>query len=462
MNTASFKRSCGRFFTHYGMLAVLVLLCIYYSWATSTWHEPRGAEAGRHAAAQIAHRDQTGPVLIVARLGDASAQFANALEESLEAKGVPIAGKIQGDPRAVRQELDRLAAEGKPLRFIATTPDAAGWPVLQNIESRFPSLGRPEFVLPERYKWPTFLTRQNLFNVANQITVVAILAIGMTLVIITAGIDLSVGSLIALSAVIATALIQNFAGGTEASAAALVACSLIAIAACGLVGAFSGVMVAGFRIPPFVATLAIMQVASGLAFIMARGGSIYEVPDSFTWLGRGISLFSIPNAVVLMLLLYLAAHVLMTRTTLGRRIYAVGGNPEAARLSGVSVGAVLIFVYAFSGVMAGLGGVLMASQLKSGAPVYGLSYELYVIAAVVVGGTSLSGGEGRIFGTLIGVLIIAVIQNGMNLTGVESYSQKVVLGLVILGAVLLDMLKRRDWRAVFRKQFQKAPAVTST
>jgi ribose transport system permease protein len=135
----------------------------------------------------------------------------------------------------------------------------------------------------------------------------------------------------------------------------------------------------------------------------------------------------------------------MSRTVLGRRLYAVGGNAEAARLSGVNVAGILVFAYAFSGAMAGLGGVVQASQLKSGAPTYGQMYELYAIAAVVVGGTSLSGGEGRVLGTLIGAFIIAVIQNGMNLTGVESYRQKVVLGAVILGAVLLDLLKKKNW-----------------
>jgi ribose transport system permease protein len=143
--------------------------------------------------------------------------------------------------------------------------------------------------------------------------------------------------------------------------------------------------------------------------------------------------------------LYVAAHVVMTRMTLGRYLYAVGGNAEAARLSGVPVRRVLRLAYTLSAALAGLGGVVLASKLKSGAPTYGQMYELYVIAAVVVGGTSLSGGEGKVFGTLIGALLIAVIQNGMNLTGVESYTQKVVLGGVILGAVLLDRLKKRAW-----------------
>jgi len=179
-------------------------------------------------------------------------------------------------------------------------------------------------------------------------------------------------------------------------------------------------------------------VASGLAYILAAGQSIYDIPQSFTTISH--------NGILILVIVYLVAHVIMSRTRLGRYIYAVGGNSEAARLSGVRVGAILMTVYIVSGMVAGLGGVILASQLKSSSPTYGQAYELYVIAAVVVGGTSLSGGQGRILGTLIGALIMAVIQNGMNLTGVESYRQKVVLGLVILGAVLLDTLKKRSWK----------------
>ena len=147
-----------------------------------------------------------------------------------------------------------------------------------------------------------------------------------------------------------------------------------------------------------------------------------------------------------MVLLYVFAQFVMSRTTAGRYIYAVGGNPEAARLSGVPVKKILLWVYTVSGALAGLGGVVMASQFRSGDPKYGLMYELYVIAAVVVGGTSLAGGRGKVFGTLIGAFIIAVIQNGMNLTGVQSYTQKVVLGIVLLSAVLLDMIKKKGWK----------------
>ena len=215
------------------------------------------------------------------------------------------------------------------------------------------------------------------------------------------------------------------------------------IAVCVACGLVSGTLVTLFRIPPFIATLGMMLIASGLAYILAAGQSINQVPDAFVWLGRDADLGGLPNAVVLMVVLYTLAHVVMSRTAFGRYVYAIGGNTEAARLSGVPVRRVTVAVYAVCGLLAGLGGIVMASQLKSGAPTYGQMYELYVIAAVVVGGTSLSGGEGRVFGTLQGAFIIAVIQNGMNLTGVESYTQKVVLGGVILAAVLIDRLQAR-------------------
>lgn len=294
--------------------------------------------------------------------------------------------------------------------------------------------------------WPSFHTATNLSNTLLGNSYIGIVAIGMTLVIITGGIDLSVGSLIALSAVVTARLIRDAGGGESASTTGMVLCGLGGIIACSASGLFSGLMVTLCRIPPFIVTLAMMLVASGLAYILADGQSINQVPDRFIGLGRGADLAFLPNAVLLMLGLYALAHVLMGRTVIGRYIYAVGGNAEAARLSGVPTLRVLLLVYVLSGTLAGLGGLVMASQLKSGAPTYGQMYELYVIAAVVVGGTSLSGGEGKVLGTLIGVLIIAVIQNGMNLRGVESYTQKIVLGLVILGSVLLDRLRRRPER----------------
>ncbi len=171
------------------------------------------------------------------------------------------------------------------------------------------------------------------------------------------------------------------------------------------------------------------------------------MPQSFTALGQG-TLGGVPIAVVLMLALYLVAHFLMRHTTWGRYVYAVGSNVKAARFSGVPVERTIVLVYVIAGLLAGLGGILMASQLKSASPNYALNYELYVIVAVVIGGTSLSGGEGKVFGTLIGALLIAVVYNGMNLIGIRSDPQMVVLGSVLIGAVLLDRLKRRRWFGV--------------
>jgi ribose transport system permease protein len=269
------------------------------------------------------------------------------------------------------------------------------------------------------------------------------MAIGMTLVILTGGIDLSVGSLLALGAVIASLLIREIAGGEQAGTFGMILACAGAITICGLLGLVTGWLVTRFHIAPFLVTLALMLMASGAAYRITKGESVYQVPDSFTWLGRGSGLLGLPNAVILMFFLYGLAHLMMTRMVIGRHLYAVGGNRVAARLSGIPVERVLLFAYVMSALLAGLGGVVMASQLKSGSPTYGDMYELYVIAAVVVGGTSLSGGRGSMIGTLLGAFTIAVIQNGMNLMNVESYTQKIVLGSVILGAVWLDRVRRK-------------------
>ena len=432
-------------FANYGMAIVLLLLCVYYSWATLQVQQPAGDAAAQTVAQQIEKNAEKGAaVLIIARDSDNDRLFAQGMQRRLKAAGFSIADQVLGDPIAAREALEKAAAQNTPVAAIATTPAVANWTVMKDIGQKYPALANAKLFFAGSYRWPLFLQRANLLNIANQIVVVAVIAVGMTMVIVTGGIDLSVGSLIALAAVVTTMLIRN-AGGTDASSATMIGASLAGIAMCGGIGLLSGAAITAFRLPPFIATLGVMQIASGIAFILSKGASIYEVPEGFTALGRGTAL-GIPNAVLLMAVIYVIAHILMSRTKLGRYIYAVGGNPEAARLSGVRVAPILLFVYTVSGAMAGLGGVVLASQLKSGAPTYGLAYELYVIAAVVVGGTSLSGGQGKIFGTLIGAFIIAVIQNGMNLTGVESYTQRVVLGVVILGAVLLDMLKHRDWR----------------
>ncbi len=427
------------------MVLVLLLLGAFFSAVTYTEQSPTGETAAKLVATSILQDFKNAPrVLIVTSDHPGDPAFSKKLEHDLMAAGARILGNVKGEPKDARESLQQIVGNGEKLDAIACTQVTGGWLLFSDLQTSFPAIGSPRVITPKTYRWPNFLKSDNLLNIANQIAVIAIVAIGMTLVIITGGIDLSVGSLIALSAVLAAKFIRDFAGGVNATTTGMILACVAAILLCGVTGVFSGLMITRFSIPPFIVTLAMMLVGSGLAYIIAKGQSIYQISDSFVWLGRGADFFDLPNAVVLMLILYFLAHILMSRMKQGRYLYAVGGNREAARLSGVPVNRVLMFAYIGSALLAGLGGVIMASQLKSGSPTYGNMYELYVIAAVVVGGTSLNGGEGKMFGTLTGAFTIAVIQNGMNLTNVESYTQKVVLGLVILGAVLLDRNRHRN------------------
>ena len=428
----------------YGMLVVLLLLCALFSVLTIREQQPNDVAAAQELARTIFQRYGSGArVMIATRELAEDKAFAGTLASELERSGIAVVKQVVGEPKDARQALQELAAQGETLDAIACDPSAATWLVFANVSADFPALGKPQVMQSTGSRWPAFLSGGNLVNVANQIAVIAIIAIGMTLVIVGGGIDLSVGSLIALSAVICCMIIRDYCGAEHATVAGMIAASLAAIAVCALIGAASGLVVTQLDIAPFIVTLATMLITSGLAYLLAQGQSVYQVPDSFVWLGRGANFAGLPNAVLLMLLLYVLAHLLMKHTTFGRQLYAVGGNRDAAMVSGLRVRRVLLIAYVTSGALAGLGGVIMASQLKSGSPTYGQMYELYVIAAVVVGGASLNGGRGKMAGTLIGALIIAVIQNGMNLANIESYTQKVVLGLVVLGAVVVDRLKRR-------------------
>ena len=433
------KLQLTRILSDYGMVVVLLLLCIFFSVVTYTEQSDSGAAAVDQLQKQIESSDR---VMIVGSATTEDAQFAKDLENKLTAQGLSEVATVLGDPREARIALEASPSD-RPINVVACSEQAGRWLLLADLSSEIPSLAGTRVIKPRTYRYPNFLKTDNLLNIANQIAVIAIVAIGMTMVIVAGGIDLSVGSLIALSAVLTSVFIRDYGGGTSASPIAMIACCAAATLLCGCFGGFSGFMVTKFRIPPFIVTLAMMLVGSGLAYILAEGQSISVMPDSFVWLGRGADFFGIPNAVAAMFGLYILAHILMSQMRLGRYIYAVGGNHEASLFSGIPIHRVIFITYLASGLLAGLGGVIMASQLKSGSPTYGSMYELYVIAAVVVGGTSLSGGKGRMFGTLIGAFTIAVIQNGMNLTNVESYTQKVVLGLVILAAVLLDKLRNR-------------------
>jgi ribose transport system permease protein len=437
------RAQLSQWMSSYGMLAVLIVLCVYFALATLREQQPRGREAGEQVAAKLAESNLT-RVIVVSKEGSEGDAFAAAVAEHA-GDGYQLITSIQGDPRDLRRGLETLAESGARIDAVATTGSIARWKLVEHVHREFPALGRPEIVVADSYLGSDFLNPSNLRTVLTQIVAIAISAVGMTMVVITAGIDLSVGSLIALSAVVAAALVREL-GGESAGVFELVIACLGAVGLTGLLGLISGLLVARFRMPPFIATLGMMQIASGLAYMIAAGQTIRELPASFAWLGLGNTFVLVPNPVVLMLVIYVAGHLFMSRTTIGRYIYAIGGNRQAAYLSGLAVGRILLFVYCLSGITAGIGGVVMASRLQAASPNYGIMYELFVITAVVVGGTSLAGGEGRIFGTLVGALIIAVIQNGMNLTGVGPYPQKIVLGGIILGAILLDQFRRHGWR----------------
>ncbi len=291
-----------------------------------------------------------------------------------------------------------------------------------------------------------FLQRGNLINVARQISFEALIAFGMTLIIVTGGIDLSVGSLVALTGVVAGVVMHATIGWpVELCIATGLATGA---GAGGIVGMMSGTVVTRFSVPPFIVTLAAMLIARGFAFIACDGQPVYELPPELLFLGRGFVLEGLvgrilPVPVLIMLIGFAVFHVLLSRTVFGRGVIAVGSNEEAARLSGIAVRRTKLIVYIVTGVLCGVVGVLSDAKLMAADPKVGEMWELNVIAAVVVGGTSLFGGRGSIPGTLIGALIIGVLNNSLNLLHVEHFWQKVVLGLVILLAALLDAGLRR-------------------
>jgi ribose transport system permease protein len=282
---------------------------------------------------------------------------------------------------------------------------------------------------------PQFLTASNLLTVSLQVSVVGIIAVGMTLVIITAGIDLSVGSVVGLSGVIAAALMVNNNVNPVLS-------SIIALAVSTVIGTVNGLLITLFDLPPFIVTLGMMGAARGLAFILTNGNQIFGMPASFTALGSGY-VGPIPIPVVVLAVVALAGYIVLSRTKLGAYAYAIGSNAEAARLSGVNVGCSLIYVYAICGLLAGLAGLVLAGRISIGAPSSGLGYELDVIAACVIGGTSLFGGEGTILGTLIGTFLIGIVRNGSDLLNISNFYQQVIIGVIIWVAVLYDRIRTR-------------------
>ena len=291
-----------------------------------------------------------------------------------------------------------------------------------------------------------FLTVDNAWNVMRQISVNICIATGMTLVVLTAGIDLSVGSVLAISGAVAAGLLKN--GLQFQSANLYVGFTLLGSVIAALIvgsglGFFNGWTITKFRVPPFVATLAMLTIARGLTFLWTKGFPISNLGTDFDYIGMGWFL-GIPLPVWISCIIVAIAVFLTRQTRLGRYIYAIGGNENAARLSGISISKVKIAVYTIAGALAAIGGVMVTSRLDSAQPNAGISYELDAIAAVVIGGTSLSGGKGSILGTVLGAIIIGVLNNGLVLLDVSPFWQQVVKGFVILLAVIIDKANSKN------------------
>ena len=277
-----------------------------------------------------------------------------------------------------------------------------------------------------------FLSAGNLTNILSQVCVTAVLAAGSTVVIIGGGIDLSVGSVLALAAALA-------AGALKGGLAVPIACA-VGLAAGALAGAANGGLIAGLGLPPFIATLGTMGIARGLTYVWLGGAPLFTFPPAFRWLAEG-RVDGVAVMVWAMAAIVALLHVVLTRTRFGRAVHATGGNAEAARLSGVPVAACRTAQYAISGACAGAAGLLLAARLDSAEPQAGDGYELDAIAAAVMGGASLAGGTGTVPGALLGALVMGVVRNGLNLLNVSSYWQRVAIGSIILGAVLADRIR---------------------
>ncbi len=285
---------------------------------------------------------------------------------------------------------------------------------------------------------------QRLLIIILQVSTIGLLAVGVTQVIITGGIDLSSGSVVALSAMVAASLAQE-AGYARAVFPSLTGMPVVVpvlagLAVGGIIGAINGTLITFGRLPPFIATLGMMVTARGLARFYTHGQPVSMLEDGFTSIGSGA------NPVLIFIAVAAVFHVALRYTRYGKYTYAIGGNMQAARVSGIDVNRHLIFVYIVAGVLAGLGGIITAARATSGQAGMGMSYELDAIAAAVIGGTSLSGGVGRITGTVVGTLILGVMTSGFTFLGVDAYIQDIVKGLIIIAAVMADQYRRRGRR----------------
>ncbi len=289
-----------------------------------------------------------------------------------------------------------------------------------------------------------FLQAQNLLNVVTQVAAIGIIAIGMTFVIITLGIDLSVGSLLAVAAVVATSLAQipsDTAKFPNMSFSLII--PIVAGVAAGAIGGFTnGFLISVFKIAPFIATLGMMSAARGLALIYSDGRPISRLDPGFNFLGQG-SIIGIPVPIIIFAVVAVAAHIVLNYTRFGRHVYAIGGNEQAARVSGINIKRATIIIYTLCGLLAGIAGIISAGRIGSGNPQLGTGIELDAITAAVIGGTSFKGGIGTIWGTVIGALIIQSLNTGLVLLGMNDFVQMVVKGAIIIIAVILDERKNR-------------------
>lgn len=278
---------------------------------------------------------------------------------------------------------------------------------------------------------PSFLNGTNIINVIRQISIICIISMGSMLVIITGGIDLSPGSVAAVSGVAAALFGTRFDGPIWL----VLLVGLLVGGACGL---FNGIIVAKGKIPAFIVTLGMSEIARGVAYVISDGKPISGIPKGFRAIGRS-SIAGVPVPIVIMVIILIVTYILTKKLIVGKHIFAVGGNQNAARVSGINVDRILILVYTYAGIMAGLGGLVLTARISTGHPNSASGYELDAIAATVIGGTSLStGGIGSVTGTLIGALIIGVLNNGLDILGVSAYYQQIAKGLIIIITVLMD------------------------
>ncbi len=285
-----------------------------------------------------------------------------------------------------------------------------------------------------------FATWRNIRNILRQTSINGLLSIGMTFVILTGGIDLSVGSVLAFGGVVAASLVSKASGGEVYSPLVAI---MAAMGAGIMMGAVTGLLVAKWRVAPFVASLGMLSAARGLTYIYTDGMPIPKIEKSFLFIGKG-SVLGLPMPVFIFALIVLISYIVLKKTRYGRYVYAVGGNEQSARISGINTRLIIFSVYVISGLLSAFGGAILTARTTAGLPQAGQSYELDAIAAVVIGGTSLKGGQGSLIGTVIGALIIGVVNNGLDILGVSSYYQQVVKGAIIVIAVLIDSLKKKS------------------